>query len=433
MDFLDDEDGMEDMSAADGTLMTLEAELEPTLSVREVNDAISQAIDSSFRKDLWVKGEIQRLNFHSSGHIYFNLVDSGSRGSGGSSIPVSLFKNTISKIKGNLREILAEDREIRIKVRPNFYAPYGKMSLIVNDLDTAFTLGQIAIARRQLLEKLNREGILRANASFKLDGLPTNIVLVTALDSAAYHDVTDQLKGSGFGFHVRVVNALMQGNDSARSVSQALKQANTLGADVVLLCRGGGAKSDLSSFDSEVVARTICSMTTPVLTGLGHQIDVSVADMVAHSSVKTPTACAQYLIERVRDSIDAAENAGAKIADIVIDRLNTADQRLAYIQQRLSDSSTVLERCTLHITAQKQAIHTRAQANIDLRKQQLNSWSLLVNAHDPQRVLERGYSLTTNSQGELVASIAALKDGEEINTRLADGDVTSTVTKVKDK
>lgn len=435
MDFLDELDTHVDthVSASGVELLSPEEALEPTLSVREINDAISEAISQSFSKEVWVKGEIQRLNFHSSGHIYFNLVDPSSSRSGSCSIPVSLFKNTSTKIKGNIREILAEDREVRLFVKPDFYAPYGKMSLIVRDVDTAFTLGQIAIARRALLEKLNKEGILRSNGERELDELPTNIALVTALDSAAYHDVTDQLASSGIGFQIRVINALMQGNESAASVAKALKSADEFGCDVVLLCRGGGSKSDLSSFDTEAVARTICAMKTPVLTGLGHQIDISVADMVAHSSVKTPTACAQFLIEHVGASVKVVEDLVAEIAQRSVSQLESAETRLAYIQQRLSDSNYVLERSSALLETYKNALRNQSSTRLILAQRQLEAASKLVSAHDPQRVLERGYSLVTNAQGKLVSSVNAVKQGGTVRIRVSDGEIESEVLNVKEK
>ncbi len=402
-----------------------------TLSVSEINEAISDAISASFPEEVWVKGEIQRLNFHSSGHIYFNLCDSD-RGSN-STIPVSLFKFSASKIKADLREVLAEDREVRLKVKPNFYAPYGKMSLVVSDVDTDFTLGQIAIARRKLLEKLEREGILRSNAVHEINELPMNLVLITALDSAAYHDVTDQLKASGFGFQIKVINALMQGSGSVESVSKALEIANTIDTDVILLCRGGGAKSDLVSFDSETIARAICGSKAAVITGLGHQIDVSVADIVAHSSFKTPTACAQFLIDRVAGSIEEVEQLSQQIINRVNENLNSIQTNLGFLTQRLSDSENVLEKYQLHVSNIEKTMITAFHNQISSASQYLTSTKQIVRAHDPQRVLERGYSLTTDSQGKVLRSKEDLEIDSEIITKLADFELVSNVKEIKEK
>lgn len=409
----------------------LNAQIEPTLTVREINDAISDAITSSFPRDIWVKGEVQRLRFHASGHIYFDLVDAGARGSSACTIPVTLLKWNAGKIKGDLREILVEDREIRIKARPDFYAPYGKMSLAASDIDTAYVLGQIALARRELLVKLNAEGILRDNAQIEISDLISSIALVTSIDSAAYHDVVDQLKVSGFGFKVIAINALMQGSDSPKSVISALKYANSLNVDVVLLCRGGGAKSDLATFDSEIVARQIIAMDKPIVTGLGHQIDVSVADMVAHSSFKTPTACAQFVIERTDEAIEAAKAVGEQIEEATANILLTAETRLANISKRLSDVSYVLERSSLSLESYSKSISNSAMRAFENAKQNLVSLSALLKAQDPMRVLERGYSLTINSDGKIVRSIQDVNNGDLISTRLVDGEIESKVQKEK--
>lgn len=406
---------------------SFETSLEPTLSVSEINETISMAIAESFPQDIWVKGEVQRLNFHTSGHIYFNLVDS-SAGSAPSTIPVTLLKWSANKIKGDLRELLAEDREVRLKVRPDFYAPYGKMSLHVSDVDTTFTLGNLALARRELLEKLDKEGILRANAEHEIPDHPLDVVLVTSVESAAYHDVIDQLKGSGIGFRVRVINALMQGGDSVRSVVSALKRGQKLKPDVILLCRGGGAKSDLATFDNEAVARCIASANVPVLTGLGHQIDVSVADIVAHMSLKTPTACAQFLIEHVLESNEVVENLGQTIFDRTSQVLSTSEARIANLAQRIGDVAYVLERCETKLSSQLSSIRVSCRNTLMLANEKQNSFKAVVAAGDPARILERGFSLTTNAQGKIIRSIKDINNSDEISTRVADGEFISTVT-----
>ncbi len=403
---------------------------EQTLTVRQVNDAISEAVTDSFPNDIWVRGEVQRLRFHSSGHIYFDLVDSSS-GKAPCTIPVTLLKWNAGKIKGNLREILLEDREVRILARPDFYAPYGKMSLAASNVDAAYTLGQIAIARRELIAKLTAEGILRSNGELELSSLCADIALVTSIDSAAYHDVVDQLKGSGYGFRIHAINALMQGHDSPASVVAGLKYADALDVDVVLLCRGGGAKSDLATFDSEIVARTITAMNTPVITGLGHQIDVSVADIVAHSTLKTPTACAQFMIERTTEALEVVAELGRTIDDVVTDFLTTSETRLANISQRLSDVSYVLERSSSVLENAKISLTASTQRAFENAKESLSSLTALISAHDPMRVLERGYSLTTNVAGETVRSIKDLKKGATITTRVVDGEIISTVDKTE--
>lgn len=401
-----------------------------TLSVREINEAISDAVSDCFPSDVWVKGEVQRLRFHSSGHIYFDLVDAGAKGSSACSIPVTLLKWNAMKIKGDLREILVEDREIRIKARPDFYAPYGQMSLAASGIDTAYTLGKIALARRELITKLSNEGILKSNAEIDMAELVTSIALITSIDSAAYHDVIDQLKSSGYGFKITAINALMQGHDSPDSVVSALRYTNNLDVDVVLLCRGGGAKSDLATFDSERVSREIIAMGKPVITGLGHQIDVSVADIVAHSTLKTPTACAQFIIERTQNALQAVRELVESIETAINDRVDTSETRLANISQRLGDATYVLERSSQVLVGISTDIRASAQRAFANAKESLISRSSLISAHDPQRVLERGYSLTMNASGQTIRSLKDIVKDQELLTRLADGQIESKVQKI---
>jgi len=402
-----------------------------TFSVREVNEAISLSISSAFPKDIWVKGEVQRLRFHTSGHIYFDLVDSSSKSSSASTIPVTLLKWNASKIKADLREILVEDREVRILARPDFYAPYGKMSLAASDVDSSYTLGQIAIARRELIEKLNKEGILKSNSEIELEPLIFNVALITSIDSAAYHDVVDQIKASGLGFKIIAVNALMQGSDSVASVVQALRYANKLDVQAILLCRGGGAKSDLATFDNEKVVRAITSLSKPLLSGLGHQIDVSVSDMVANKALKTPTACAQFLIERSQSALETTIELSEQINSSALDAIETADLRLANVTSRLSDVNIVLERAKNTLDNYEKSISSNIRRVIETSKSRVESISSLVNALDPMRVIERGFSVIYASNGSVIRSINDVSAGDEVSVKIADGEIESKVITTK--
>lgn len=405
---------------------------ERTLSVKEVNEAISLAISSSFPRDIWVKGEVQKLRFHNSGHIYFDLADSSSKGSSPSVIPCTLLKWSAQKIKADLREILAEDREVRIKVKPDFYAPFGKMSLQVSDVDTQFSLGQIAIARRELLMKLHKEGILKANSNLALNELPLNLILITSVGSAAHADVLDQLEQSAIGFKVKVINALMQGGEAPESVARALSTANNLEGDVILLCRGGGSKSDLATFDSEKVARAITSASKPVLTGLGHQIDVSVADETAYTHMKTPTACAQFLIERVRSAVEEMYDLKNSIDSSTLDRIMTHETRLANISQKLGEVNYLLDKNSDRLNSISIVLANKITNVFDRSTQNLSALKKLIHAHDPMRVVERGYSLTFNEDGKIISSIDEIEKDSKITTRLGDGELISVVKEKKE-
>ncbi|MBP9115472.1 MAG: exodeoxyribonuclease VII large subunit [Acidimicrobiia bacterium] len=403
-----------------------------TFSVKEINEAISLAVSTSFPDEVWVKGDVQKLRFHTSGHIYFDLVDSGTKASSPSVIPCTLLKWQAQKIKANLREILAEDREVRIKVRPDFYAPFGKMSLHVSDVDTQFSLGQIAIARRELLMKLHNEGILKANTQLELSGFPLKLILITSVGSAAHADVLDQLKQSEIGFNVKVINALMQGSEAPDSVARAFELANKIDGDIILLCRGGGSKADLATFDTEKVARSIIAANKPVLTGLGHQIDISVADETAFIHLKTPTACAQYIIEMIQTSISNMLSLKESIDTTSLDRIFTSETRLANISQKLGEVNYLLDKSSEGLKSIALLIKDKVSNIFDRDTQNLLALKKLIHAHDPMRVVERGYSLTLNDKGKVISSIDDIENNENITTRLSDGEIISTVKEKKE-
>lgn len=429
-EFLNDDNF--DAFLAENQMQKSNKNLDKTYSVKEINEAISSAVANAFPTDVWVKGDVQKLRFHNSGHIYFDIVDSSGSKSSPNVIPCTLLKWQAQKIKADLKEILAEDREVRLKVRPDFYAPFGKMSLHVSDVDAQYTLGKIAIARRELLEKLNNEGILRANADLYLTELPVDLILITSIGSAAHADVIDQLEQSGFGFKIKVINALMQGAQAPESVSSALKTANSINGDVVLLCRGGGSKADLSTFDTETVARSIITSNKPVLTGLGHQIDVSVADETAYTHLKTPTACAQFLIEMIRSANDAMTELKEIIDAKVLDRIILNENRLANISSKLSEVNYLLDK-HCDILQNIGAMFSEKLTNIfDRNIAYLKSQQKLIYAHDPMRVVERGYSLVISSDGKIISSVKNIDVDEQITTRLSDGDLISVVKEKKE-
>ena len=195
---------------------------------------------------------------------------------------------------------MADGTEVRIRGRVTWYDRGGRLQLQMSDIDPAFTLGRLAADRDRLLRTLDGEGLLARQAALPRPLLPLRLGLVTSHGSAAEHDVLDELRRSGIGFSVVTADVRVQGAHAPRSVAWGLRAVAARGVDVVLLVRGGGATTDLAAFDGEVIARAVATLDVPVLTGIGHEIDRSVADEVAHATYKTPTACAQAVVADVR-------------------------------------------------------------------------------------------------------------------------------------
>ena len=241
---------------------------------------------------------------------------------------------TLTDAGGGVR--MTDGTDVRIRGRLDWYSPRGQLQLRMTAIDPAYTLGQLEVARAALLARLAAEGLLRANGTLTMPLAPLRVGLVTSEGSAAEADFLDELRRSGFAFQVLRVDTRVQGPDAPRSIGSAIRMLCTHPLDVLALVRGGGARTDLAAFDDEAVARAIAGCPVPVLTGVGHEVDTSVADEVAHTTAKTPTACAQLLVARVGALAGRLDSTWAAIATRGVRNVALHDDRLVSQARHLS-------------------------------------------------------------------------------------------------
>jgi exodeoxyribonuclease VII large subunit len=455
---------------------------EPTWSVSEIGEAIALALRKAFPDEVWLRGEIRNLKRGNSGMVWFDLVEPAPGGQLGrqavASLPIVLFDAARRRVNTSLTSAggavrMENGTEVRIKGRIGYWAPGGRLQVQMVDIDPAFTLGRLAADRERLLRQLEAEGLLRRQARLPFPRVPLRLGLVTSLGSAAHHDALDELRGSGIGFQIKQIDVRVQGRSAPRSVAWALRVAASQGVDLVLLVRGGGSATDLAAFDHELIARAIAELPVPVVTGIGHDVDRTLADDVAHTCFKTPTACAQAVVHAVR-SFDAelayawhaiATSAQRRLAGESV-RLRTcarhvalgtrhglaaADAVLSSAGARLGRSSDSalgragrsLDRATgrveagarVHLRAHDRRVESlaprlrqRAPLLLDAAARRLDGFDAQVRALDPVRTLARGWSITRTTDGRVVRSPDDLAVGAELRTTLAAGSVTSTVT-----
>jgi exodeoxyribonuclease VII large subunit len=286
----------------------------------------------------------------------------------------------------------------------SWYAKRGQVSLRMLSIDTAYTLGRLAEAREVLLQRLQGEGLLARQPALRLVDVPLSVGLITSDNSAAAHDFLRTLEASAFGWRVLLADARVQGVEAEASVIAALEQLRSQSVDVVCIVRGGGARTDLAAFDSEAIARAIALFPIPVLTGIGHEVDTTVADLVAHRRCLTPTACAGALVDRV----------GAWC-----NRLHDRRRSIARAALRAVDPA-VIDRLASQLGR-------RAPRALDHATRTIDGVENRVRALDPARVLARGWSITRDGDGRLVRSSREVPAGAPLVTTLADGTVRSTV------
>ena len=450
---------------------------EHTYGVGELAAAVSRAVASAFPSEVWVRGEIDGLRpVNPSGHVYFSLCERSSRRGPTATFGVALFRQDRLRVERELAAwptfSLADGLEVRIRGRVQHRL--GRVQVVMSAVDPVHTLGRLAVARELVVRKLAAEGLLEANRSLALAAVPLRVGLVTSEGSAACHDVLATLAGSGFAFHVLVADARVQGPGAEDSLLRGLRAVARHRPDVVLLVRGGGARTDLVAFDSERVARAVAAMQVPVLTGIGHEIDTSVADDVAHTACKTPSACAGLLVERVAAARARSEAAWAGVVRAGTDATLGADRQLSRraralaagtggalagaagrLDGRLGQMATLarsraaagagrvdaaasrldrsrlaarLARADAVVDAHTTAVQRRcARATADA-DDFLAAAATRVSAADPARALARGWSLTRTATGRLVRGPGDVAPGDPLVTTLAGGRVHSRVT-----
>ena len=404
----------------------------PTLSVSEVLSRARVVVERAFGDEAWVEGEIHNLR-RTDTHVYFDLVEARPDGRVGAKLPVVLFETNRRGVNALLRRAgggvrMDDGLAVRIRGSVTVYDRTGAVQLRMTAIDPNHTIGLLAVERDRVLQALAAEGLLAANGRRGLSGPPLRVALLTSRGSAAAEDFLHELTASGLGFHVRLHDVRVQGREAEATITAALAAVDPATTDLVALVRGGGARSDLAAFDAEAIARAIAAVEVPVITGLGHEIDRAVADEVAHTALKTPTACAAWLVDRTRDWLLGLDDRWTAIAERARTHLDRADERV----HRAARRAVVASRRGLDRADQQQrhlagAIARRAPQALDRADRQVDQWAARVSAYDPARALGRGWSITRTSTGTLVRSPADAPPGTDLVTTVAGGAVTSRV------
>lgn len=435
---------------------------EPAWSVPLLYDAIGELLEARFGSPIWITGELRSLNASNAGHRYFELVEPGTgEDHAAPRLNVTLFARHRRRVNAQLHSTgnavqIEEGTIVRIRGDLRTYSARSTLQLVMTGIDPAYTLGVVGQRREAVLSALREEGILGANATVPVPYPTMSIALVTSRGSAAEADALHELECAGIGLRIAKLDARTQGAEAERSLIAALRTAESLGVDLVLLVRGGGSASDLAVFDSEALARTICGLRIAVFTGIGHETDRSVADEVAHTAHKTPTAAAAAVagsavearrcLEQLAASLrTAAPGAVARAQRDLLtvarssafasrQHLDREDRLLGARLDRIGTASPlVIGRLASRIDDVARRLRSATTPAIDRAARRLDSTAALVSARDPRVMLRRGWSLTHDSDGNLVRSVRSVKPGELLVTTLGDGTLASTVSSTEPK
>jgi len=434
---------------------------EKVYTVLELNTEVRSVIKDKFPEQIWVCGEIQDLRIQrGKNHMYFSLVQKDpDSDSIVARVDANLWAGNRPLIEKRIGQAqaafeLKDDIEVKFLCEVGLYAPRGKYSVNVKDIDPVYTLGKVAQNRLKIIEDLRKRGLLEKNKLKTLPLVALSIGLITADDSAAYHDFINELSLSGYSFKVLACNCHMQGKLVEPDVLRAMDFFNDLASnklDAIVITRGGGSIADLSYFDNKKISQAIANCDFPVISAIGHQINTTIADMVAHTFCKTPTKAAQFLVEKVRavvERLDYAEEAIIREAQACI---GSSKKSLHNLTMRVESAAVHYfkdhrERLLAKKHAVASSLEMALMKNKDLLKRFLenagralekifrNKRDHLNHARDkikilnPQNTLKRGYSITVK-EGKALKSIDDVAESDTIKTLLFSGNILSTVNK----
>lgn len=405
------------------------------LSLLELNSLVRRSLEQCLPDEYWVQAELSDVRTNSTGHCYLEFIQKDPRSNAlVAKARGTIWANVYRLLKPYFEEATGQafvsGIKVLVQVTVSFHELYG-YSLTVQDIDPTYTLGDMARRRREILKQLEEEGVLTLNKELEMPALPRRIAVISSPTAAGYGDFCHQLQHNprGFFFYTELFPALMQGDRVEESVLSALDAILNRQEefDVVVIIRGGGATSDLSGFDTYLLAASCAQFPLPIITGIGHERDDTVLDSVAHTRVKTPTAAAEYLISCMELAANKLEVLANRLHNSVRTRLTEEQRRLntyrnripSGVVRRISDAKLSL------LTAQRdisQAVSTslsRQRHRLELLQQRLADAS-------PEKMLARGYSITLKD-GKAVKNAALLKDNDELLTRFYKGEVTSII------
>ena len=474
-----------------------------TLSLYELNSLVRLTIEQTLNREYWVEAELAEAR-ESRGHCYMELVQKEEH----DNTPIArasakCWRSSWMMIQPHFERVTGQrlhaGMKVRLKVYAQFHEAYG-FSWIVTDIDPTFTLGDLARRRQEIIRQLKQEGVFDLQRELQLPLFCLRIAVISSETAAGYGDFCQQLSESPFAFVTQLFPATMQGEQIEESIIEALNQIykslewrvksgefatasesgewrvksgefatasegagqgdavanstlytlhSTLNFDCVVTIRGGGATADMSGFDTLALAENVAQFPLPIITGIGHDRDECVLDMVSHLRVKTPTAAAAFLIDHAQRVLDRIDHCEQRIAHTAQSQISNLKSQISIFATRIPTLFSLVKTREEARTQQmlqrmekacaSQLIRSEAKLNmlnsqlpilnaqfIDAHRHRLELLNQRILALDPQRILDRGYSLTLH-QGKTVKNASVLKAGDKIETRLAEGTITSTV------
>lgn len=401
-------------------------------SLSELTGFIEKVLKVNFQEVIWIRGEISELR-EKSGHCYLELIEKEKdadtlKARARANIWSGSYRMLKAYFEESTGQTLHTGLSVLVAVTVEFHSLYG-ISLNIKDIDPSYTLGELAGRRLQIIRQLEKDGVMEINKSLELSLIPRRIAIISSATAAGYEDFMNQLQNhpSGYVFYTRLFPSVMQGEQAGSSIINSLEAIYASGDlfDAVVLIRGGGATTDMACFDDYELALNCAQFPVPIIAGIGHQRDLSIVDMVAFQSVKTPTAAAAFLIDRLiraeQQALELTNSIFASAQLVLTESQQTLNDYRWKIRAALTNKSRDKH---IELEKYKMRLQNGIQTLITFHTGKLDKTTDAIDRHNPVSMLKYGYTITAQ-QGKRISSIHQLRSQLPLTTIFPDGKVES--------
>ncbi|MFK7983298.1 MAG: exodeoxyribonuclease VII large subunit [Saprospiraceae bacterium] len=408
--------------------------MQSSYSLFELNEYIRRVFALNFQDAVWIRCEIAQINA-SRGHHYLNLIEKSAEGAtiiaqSSAVLWASKHRQLRRQYKKLLSELLQNGVAVLLQVKIDYDERYG-LKLLIEDIDPSYTMGQMELKRQQILETLQQENLLAINSQIPLPTVIQRVAIISSETAAGLQDYLNQVATNSYGYQLsnQLFPAAMQGANVEKEVLRQLKKIAFLkdNYDAVIMIRGGGSKLDLAGFDNLALGRAVANFPLPVLVGIGHEIDETILDRVAHTSLKTPTAVADFLINRLLHFESTILEYKNYIFNAANYQIQAEKNQLGYAQKMIQlQGNTQLKEAKVALNQFAQRLPLAAKNSLALAKNALTQLAKITELLAPETALKRGFSITT-ANGKVVTQKSQVKKGTVLTTQLLNDQIKSTV------
>ena len=402
------------------------------VSLFELNNLVKEVVECEMPNEYWVEAELSECR-ELRGHCYLELIQKDERSATPiAKAPARCWASKWTMIRPYFERTTGQQlhagMKVLLKVYAQFHEAYG-FAWIVTDIDPTYTLGDMARKRQEIIRQLKEEGVFDLQKELSLPLFCQRIAVISSETAAGYGDFCNQLADNpyGFQFQTQLFPATMQGDGVEKSIINALERIYDTDFDAVVIIRGGGATSDMSGFDTLALAENVANFPLPIITGIGHDRDESILDMVSHTRVKTPTAAAALLIDHLKEVLDIIDASQERITRFALQKISNLNSQISTLQESIPRLFSIVKtRQEAKLDASYQRLLTALDHRLTSERHRMELIEEKAKALDPALLLKRGYSITLFN-GRAVRDPQSLKEGDEIETRIEKGIIKSII------